>query len=392
MFYKNAFGFILKFLLFLAIFSVLLCLLLLLRFLLLLIIFSEENLIVDDVMSAEDPLCGHADEVHQDVAVEPHVERFWVRPLREPEKVNRDCASRDDGADDVEFQSRRDVLLAVICDEDVDRDDRVVEPDDDEHERADDAERGVGERGGRAEGDADCCEDDEEGKVELAERGALVEGVVCVGDLVSDEGERDESEVEEGDVGVYGLVEAAEGVEEDGGCHGADCGDVDAEVPEVVDGPACGEDELERVDLDAEHHEEGDEVGPDVDGLVVVLKCTLDAVAEVVPDAVPVGEEGLLHPVEVALVHGADVADGPFGDRGVFDVVEHDSHDGPAGQTDEPEEDEESYHCSFLNHSFKKRFSLFLNIICIYEIGMKLDSLRFSFLSFLILFILFYLN
>ena len=301
-----------------------------------------KSLVVDDVVSTEDPGREHADQMHQDVAVEPQIKGARVGSLREPEEVDGDSDTRDDGPDDVKLQPGGDLLLAVVNNEDVDGDDGVVEPDEDEHESAEDAEGGVCQRGGRAEGDADGSKDGEQGKVELAQAGALVEGIVGVGDLVADEGEGDEGEVEHGDVGVDDLVEAAERVEEDRGRHGAHGRDVDAEVPEVVDGPVVWEHGLEGVELDAQHHEEGDEVGPDVHGFVVILEGALDAVAEVVADPVPAGEEGLLHPVEVALVHSPDVPHCALGDGWVFDVVEHDPHDGPPGDAHEPEEDEEA--------------------------------------------------
>lgn len=275
---------------------------------------GKECLVVDDVVRAEHPRGKHADEVHQDVTVEPHVKGPRERPLGEPEKVNRNSDSSDNCAKDVESQPGREVLLAMVDNEDVDRDDRIVEADDNEHESADDAECRVRQRRRCAERNSDSSENGNEHKVELAQVRAIVERIVCVRDLVSDERERDECEVEKSNVGIDGHVETAEGVEEDGGRHGTDAGDVYAKVPEVVDGPVRREDKLECVDLDTEHYEKGDEMGPDVHGFVVVLKRALDTVTEVVPDAVAVCEEGLLHPVKVALFHRSYVPDFPFSD------------------------------------------------------------------------------
>lgn len=275
---------------------------------------SKECLVVDDVVRAEHPRGKHADEVHQDVTVEPHVKGPRVRPLGESEKVNRNSDPSDDCPNDVESQPGREVLLAMVDNEDVDGDDRVVEADDNEHESADDAECRMCQRRRCAECNADSSEDGNERKVELAQVRAIVERIVRVRDLISDKSECDECEVEKSNVSIDGHVETAEGVEEDGGRHGADAGDVYAKVPEVVNGPVRREDKLERVDLDAEHYEKSDEVSPDVHGFVVVLERALDAVAEVVPDAVAVCEEGLLHPVKVALFHRPDVPDLPFGD------------------------------------------------------------------------------
>lgn len=233
---------------------------------------TKEYLIVNDVMRTEDPSSRHTDIMHKDMAIEPQIECLRVRSLRESKDIDRHRDSSDDGANDIEFELGPKALLAVVNNEDIDGDDRVIAANEDKHEGAEYAEGGVGERGRRAESDADGSEDAEEDKVELAQLGALVEGVVGVGDLVADEGEGDESEVEKSDVGVYGLVKAAEEVEEDGGRHGAHAGDVDAEVPEVVDGPAGRENKLEGVDLDPDHDEKGGEVCPDVYGLVVVLE------------------------------------------------------------------------------------------------------------------------